>query len=303
MCIIGLEKYYAYLTLIYLLPFEINNSSSFQLINDHKNEDGSSASLLKNALSNENRDQAFTLVIPAYNEESRIIPFLKDIYENLPNDWEVIIVCDGMDRTAEICRSFGVRFNVLEFKNKLGKGGAILEGCSRAKGSVVGYADADGALLSDEIIKVFGQVDEYNPVAIASRWVGGSEIIQRQPIIRVILGRFYHYATFAILGLKQKDTQCGLKAFRRDAFDAVLNGVTLKTLSFDTAILYHCKLMNFKVLEVPVRWRDVGDSKVRPFITAMMMFAALIGLRLVHSSKTKKLRQIFSVLQETLSDI
>ena len=239
-----------------------------------------------------------SLVIPAYNEESRIMPFLQDVSNNLPENWEIIVVCDGTDRTAEIARSFGDRFAVLEYNHRLGKGGAILEGFARAKGDIVGYADADGAIGSSDIIRVFSKVDVQNPVAIASRWVKGSNIIERQAFLRIVLGRVYHYATFAILGLREKDTQCGLKAFHKIVNEEVVKRLKLTNLSIDTAILYHCKLLNFRVGELPVTWRDVRGSKVRPFKTALVMFSCLIALRLVHSTKTNRFREVFSELHE-----
>ena len=244
-----------------------------------------------------------SLVIPAYNEESRIMPFLEDISKNLPEKWEIIVVCDGTDRTAEIALSFGDRFTVLEYGHKLGKGGAILEGFYRAKGDIVGYVDADGALGSSDIIKVFSKVDEQNPVAIASRWVRGSDIIERQTFFRIVLGRVYHYATFAILGLREKDTQCGLKAYRKDVIEKVMKRLTLKNLSIDTAILYHCKLLNFRVAEVPVRWCDVDGSKFRPFKTALVMFATLIGIKMAHSRNAERTRTGISEMYELLQNI
>ena len=243
-----------------------------------------------------------SLVIPAYNEESRIMPFLEDISKNLPEKWEIIVVCDGTDRTAEIALSFGDRFTVLEYGHKLGKGGAILEGFYRAKGDIVGYVDADGALGSSDIIKVFSKVDEQNPVAIASRWVRGSDIIERQTFFIIVLGRVYHYATFAILGLREKDTQCGLKAFLADRTDCIMRRVTLTNLSVDTAILYHCKLLELKVNEVPVSWRDMGGSKVRPFRTALVMFATLIGIKMAHSKNAERNRSVISEMNELLQN-
>lgn len=212
-----------------------------------------------------------SLVIPAYNEENRIRPFLEDISVNIPRDWEIIIVCDGKDKTAEIAKSFGGRFSVLEFKHKLGK--------------------------------VFSHVDDSNPVAIASRWVRGSNMIEKQPFLRLLLGRIYHYATFAILGIRQKDTQCGLKVYHKDTIQEVMKRLKITNLSIDTAILYHCKLLNYNVTEVPVTWRDIVGSKFSPFKTALVMFATLLGLRLTHSSRAKKIKQLLSVLHEMANDI
>ena len=248
-------------------------------------------------------NETFSLIIPAYNEEKRIGPFLERIKSDLPADWEIIVISDGDDKTADIARSFDNRFKVYEYKNKLGKGGAIIEGFKRSNGDIVGYVDADGALNVTEILKVFHSVNTISPVAIGSRWVKGSRITTKQPFIRIILGRFYHYATFALLGLRQKDTQCGLKAYHISVLKEIIERLTLRNLSIDTAMLYHCKLLNYKIIEVPVIWNDVGGSKFHPVKAAVVMFATLLGLRLSHATKSKKIKQKLVDMHEILKGV
>lgn len=245
--------------------------------------------------------ESFSLIIPAYNEEGRIGPFLRQVSGMLPHNWEIIIVCDGSDMTSHIARHTDSRFKVMEFEHRLGKGGAILEGFKASTGDIVGYVDADGAISVNEIKNVFYRVSgEYN-VAVGSRWLKNSKVVVPQPLIRIVLGRFYHYMTFAILGLSTKDTQCGVKAFKMSTLRKVLPGVTLKNLSFDTALLYHCKKQGAKIAEVPIVWRDVGGSNVRPLKTAFIMFSSLVGMRLAHSDKhrifTRLLDSIRSLLE------
>lgn len=246
---------------------------------------------------------SFSLVIPAYNEEKRIRPFLEHIESELPLEWEIIIVADGDDRTADIAKSFGNRFTVYEYGHKLGKGGAILEGFKKANGEVIGYVDADGALKASEILRVFNGVNNDSPVAIGSRWVNGSRILTKQPVLRVILGRLYHYVTFAFLGIKQKDTQCGLKAYRKELIHEIIGKLTLTNLSIDTAIIYHCKLLNQKILEVPVSWQDIGGSKFHPLKSAIVMFGTVVGLRIVHGVKSQRIRKKISELHEIVKTI
>ena len=233
----------------------------------------------------------YSLIVPAYNEEKRIRPFLEHLREIISNDWEVIIVCDGTDNTASIARKFGSIFQVLEFGRRLGKGGAVLEGFRHANGDIIGYVDADGALSVDEIRRIFGMVGPLQPVVIASRWINGSKIEIKQSLTRLVMGRLYHYATFAILGIKQKDIQCGLKAFNRNALFNIMGRLQLSNMSLDTAILYHCKLLGYPISEAPVHWKDVKGSKFTPIKTAMAMFFTLVGLRLAHSTKSMRFRK------------
>ena len=245
---------------------------------------------------------AFSLVIPAYNEEMRIGSFLEHLKAELPVGWEVIVVCDGTDNTANIVRSIDNRFKVMEFEHRLGKGGAIKAGLIAAHGDVLGYVDADGAISFSEVMKVYGAVNEDTQVAVGSRWVRGSRLEKKQPFTRMILGRLYHYFSFALLGLTIKDTQCGLKAFKMSILKDLMNSVTLKNLSFDTALLYHCLKLGAKIIEIPVTWNDVGGSKVHPFKTSIIMFFSLIGLRLAHSKSSKRFNVLFDSIRDLLEN-
>ena len=244
----------------------------------------------------------YSLVIPAYNEEKRIRPFLEHLKSELPEGWEVIVVCDGTDNTANIVRSIDNRFKVIEFEHRLGKGGAIKAGLNVAHGDILGYADADGAISFSEVLKVFGAINEDTQVAVGSRWVRGSRLERKQHLLRVVLGRLYHYMSFALLGLTIKDTQCGVKAFKAEIVRYKINGVTLRNLSFDTALLFHCQKSGAKIAEIPIVWSDVKGSKVSPLKTATIMFLSLLGLKISHSRHSKKLIRLIKSVREVVEN-
>lgn len=245
----------------------------------------------------------YSLVIPAYNEEERIVPFLTAVKKNLTDFAEIIIVCDGNDNTSKIAKKIDSRFIVFTFPHRLGKGGAIMEGFKYASGDVIGYVDADGSVSPNEVRKVFEAVTPLNEVSVGSRWVDGSKISIKQPLIRIVLGRLYHYLSFAILGLRTKDTQCGIKAFKSELLAKLSNKVIITNLSFDTAILYHSKKIGSNIIEVPITWQDVGGSKVKPVRTSIVMFLSLVGLRLAHSSKSENLSTLLSTVSRFVNSL
>lgn len=249
-----------------------------------------------------NKENTYSVVVPAYNEEKRIRPFLEHLKRELPEDWEVIVICDGNDNTANIVKSIDSRFKVMEFEHRLGKGGAIKAGLSVASGNVLGYVDADGAIPVSEVLKVFGSIDEDIHVAVGSRWVRGSKLEKRQPIMRIILGRLYHYMSFALLGLAIKDTQCGVKAFKSEIVKDKLKGVTLKNLSFDTALLYHCQKSGAKIAELPIVWSDVKGSKIRPIKTALVMFVSLVGIKIANSRKLTLSNNLLEAVRDLIEN-
>ena len=236
-----------------------------------------------------------SLIIPAYNEEKRIGPFLEDLKAKIPQNWEVIIVCDGTDKTAEVAKKIDDRFRVLSFSKRLGKGGATRKGFLAATGEVIGYVDADGAIPWESIQKVFDVVIKGEKAAVGSRWMKHSKVLISQAMSRVILGRLYHYFTMLFLGIKIKDTQCGLKVYKREVVGEVLKKITTSNLSFDTAFLYHAQKTGYNVAEIPITWKDMDGSKVSPFKTAFMMFITLIGIRLAHSRFSRKILQLIEI--------
>ena len=241
-----------------------------------------------------------SLIIPAYNEEKRIKPFLEDLKTKIPSNWEVIIVCDGTDKTAEIAKKIDDRFRVLSFSKRLGKGGATKKGFLAATGEIIGYVDADGAIPWESIDKVFEVVLKGEKIAVGSRWMKDSKVLIRQPISRVILGRLYHYFTMLFLGVNTKDTQCGLKVYKREVISEVLKDITISNLSFDTAFLYYTKRAGYKVTEVPIIWKDMDGSKISPFKTSIIMLITLIVIRLAYSRFSNKILKMLEAYNKTL---
>ena len=214
----------------------------------------------------------------------------------IPSNWEVIIVCDGTDKTAEITRKIDDRFRVLSYSKRLGKGGATKKGFLAATGEIIGYVDADGAIPWESIQKVFETVIKGEKVAVGSRWMKDSKVLVRQPITRVILGRLYHYFTILFLRVDIKDAQCGLKVYKREVVNKVLKNITISNMSFDTAFLYHAQKAGYRVAEIPITWKDMDGSKISPVKTSFIMFITLIGIRIAHSRFSKKIENLLNII-------
>ena len=86
-----------------------------------------------------------SIIIPAYNEETRIKRAIENLIEGFPGQ-EIIVVCDGEDNSDDIIKSFSIRYpniRLLCFGNRLGKGGALIQGLKVAEGKEICFADAD----------------------------------------------------------------------------------------------------------------------------------------------------------------
>jgi hypothetical protein len=102
----------------------------------------------------------------------------------------------------------------------------------------------------------------------------------RQPLFRDFGGRVFNLLLRAITGLKFKDTQCGFKAFRREAALPVFKLQSIERFGFDPEVLYIAKKRGLRLLEVPVVWNDSEGSKVSYVSDSIKMTLDLIRIRL-----------------------
>jgi len=206
----------------------------------------------------------FSLVIPAYNEEQRIIPLLDSISGF---NGELIIVCDGVDTTAEIVGRIAAErpelvIRCLRFDHRLGKGGGVIAGLMAARYPLVGYFDADGSTGIDEMKRLFTTLTTVDG-AIGSRWIPGSKLRVRQGILRRVESRAFNLLIRLLFGLTFHDTQCGAKVFKKSAIDAVLPMMISRGFEFDVELLWRLKRAGYIVSEVPIEWQNKGDSRVQ----------------------------------------
>lgn len=247
--------------------------------------------------------KSISVIIPAYNEESRIGKTLEQLTGNMKHLKEIIVVTDGTDNTGSICSSFGNNIKVLQYKKRLGKGGAIMEGFKVAEGDVLTFVDADGAIPWYEVERLSMMVDKRTPCVVGSRWAQNSKVTKYQPRVRVFLGSAYRHLTNLMLNLNVKDIQCGLKCFEKNLAKQLIPRIFLKDWSFDTSLIYNVSLMGRNIVEEGIEWADMPNSKLKIFKVVPMMFAYVIGLKIVHSRfgpgfhfAFQKLSNIFSAV-------
>ncbi|WP_048148551.1 dolichyl-phosphate beta-glucosyltransferase [Methanolacinia paynteri] len=220
-----------------------------------------------------------SIIVPAYNEEKRIPSFL----ENLDGfEGRFIFVCDGTDDTATVIEKFAFenrQYNIkcLTYNHRLGKGGGILEGFRHLETAYCGFLDADGSASIKEMRKLFAAL-ENSDCAIGSRWMPESDIKVGQGIGRKFQSRMFNLAVKILFGLSFKDTQCGAKAFRREAILSVMHQIESRGFEFDVEVLWRLRNSGFRIKEVPIAWEDRESSHVGGFDGAGML-ANLVRLK------------------------
>ncbi|ACL03494.1 glycosyl transferase family 2 [Desulfatibacillum aliphaticivorans] len=236
-----------------------------------------------------------SIVIPAYNEEDRIVRTLEKTVDYLSaQDYssEVVVVSDGSkDNTVAVARGYskegGPEIRVLEYFPNRGKGCAVQYGMLRAKGERVLFMDADYAVPIEEIVKPMAVLDKGFDVAIASRAMTGAVVKETQNLPRAISAKVYKIIQRLVLGISHPDTQCGFKMFTQKAARDLFSRQKLHSVIFDPEILWLARQRGYKVGEFPVVWSHVEDSRIvyDSLAKSLFVFQELFRIRKVHGSE------------------
>lgn len=215
------------------------------------------------------------MVIPAYNEEARLLPTLQRTAEYLSAagfaSTEILVIDDGStDGTADVVRHAaprlekpGLALRVISNPGNRGKGYSVRNGMRSSTADWVLFSDADLSAPIEEFDKLWQAVEQDGfDVAIGSRALDRSLIGERQPLFREVSGRIFNLAVRIVTRLPFADTQCGFKLFSRKAADLVAGKQLVDRFGFDVEQLYLARHFGFHIKEVPVRWNDVEGTKV-----------------------------------------
>lgn len=228
----------------------------------------------------------YSFVIPAYNESGRIRPTLDRILgyiEEQKWDAEIVVVNDGSaDDTADIIRTYArthPQLRLVENPGNRGKGFSVRNGMLHARGDISLFTDADLSSPIAEAQKLFDAIRQGADIAIGSRWLRAELQTERQPLYRQAFGRIFNLLLRLFLGLRFKDTQCGFKAFRREAAQRIFPLQRIERWAFDPEILFLAKRMRLSVVEVPVLWAHSEGTRLHPFRDGLRMFRDILRIR------------------------
>ena len=213
-----------------------------------------------------------SVIIPAYKQQKTIATDIKNVDEVMSKsrfDYEIIVVVDGfVDKTYENAKKVkNPNLKIYGYKENKGKGYAVRYGMARSKGDYIVFIDSGLDIYPSGIYLLLEHMEWYNAdIIVGSKRHPVSKI--NYPPIRKIYSKVYQFLVKILFGLKIRDTQSGLKAYKREVLEKVLPRLVVKKFAFDIEILAVARYLGFdKIYESPV---EINWDKMNTNFTPLL---------------------------------
>lgn len=231
-----------------------------------------------------------SVIIPAFNEETRLKNTVEKISQYLKNkheNCEMIIVDDGStDATFSSASNFpeGFPFETIVLRNETnkGKGFSVRKGILASKGEYVVFSDADMSTPIEEMEKLIDYIREGYDIVIGSRAKDESDVVVPQAWYRRTMGKTFNFLAKLVLLEDFNDTQCGFKIFKGDIAREIASDMKINGFCFDVEMLYLAVKKGYKIKEVGVTWNNSPDTKVKVISSSLNMFFDLFRIKKIH---------------------
>ncbi len=231
-------------------------------------------------------DIFLSIIIPAYNEETRIARSLEKIYlylERQSYPHELIVVDDGStDFTLQVVKDILKRIEygtLLENGVNRGKGYSVRQGVLHSRGEYLLFSDADFSTPIEEVEKLLPHSEQNYDIVIGSRGLNESDIQIHQPWYREHMGKLFNRIIRMLMLTEFSDTQCGFKLFRGEVARELFAQQKIDHFSFDVEVLFLATRHGYKVKEVPIQWFNEPNSRVSAIYDSSKMFKDVLKIR------------------------
>ena len=241
--------------------------------------------LAQSPVGSRNSFPSIDIVVPVFNEEHRLTSHIGKLYsflqQNLPsNSWQIVITENGStDQTRNVAEQLTnqyPRIQVLHSEQR-GRGEALTYAWHKSQAEIIAYMDVDLATDLEAFPRLIALLGEGCDLAIGSRLIPGAAVTRCRK--RELLSRVYNVLIRWLFRAPFTDAQIGFKAMRRLAVAPLLSRVKARGWFFDTELLLRACQNQLRIQEIPVRWIEDPDSRVKLPSTIFHMAWGLIRLK------------------------
>ena len=199
---------------------------------------------------------------------------------------EVIMVDDGSsDGTFQAAqRLVGEKVKLLRHEVNQGKVAALRTGVLQASGDVIIFTDADNTYPARYVPQLVQEIEKGADLVLGARIQARENI----PAFNRLGNNIFSFLATYISCIRIKDSQTGMRAFRREMFDKL--DVKAKGLEFETKMTVRAAKLGYKIVEIPIEYRErVGKSKLNPLKDGARMLTALLSVAYSETSLLSKM--------------
>lgn len=242
--------------------------------------------------------KSLSIILPCYNEGEKLISNILKIKNYISESisdklqFEIIIVNDGSTDDSpvileEFCKN-NCFCKLITYPNNRGKGFAVKKGIETASNDIIVFMDADLSTDLSALLSVYEFINDYN-IVIGSRRHKLSILTKPQGNFRRFLGKSCSLITNFLFSFNISDTQCGFKAFSKEAIIDIIKKQTVHGFAFDVELLYIAYLNKYSIKEIPVTWENDEDSKVNIVSSSLLFLKDLLSIKFKKNFYKKRL--------------
>ena len=226
-----------------------------------------------------------SIIVPAFNEDQRLPPFLKECLDFLGSKkgYELILVNDGStDNTIDVmmkAAETNSNLKIVTYNQNCGKGWAVKKGVEVCNGQKIIFIDADGSIHPDQIPYMIEKLNDYD-VVVGDRSSKDSHV--HQPLLRKLTGGLFNLYVRILFNNNRYDNLCGFKGFRRQVAKDLFYELYDYGWVFDVELFYKIKNKGLRIYSLPLVWEHREASKLKitdPFKMLLRLIKLRIKLR------------------------
>lgn len=231
--------------------------------------------------------KSISIIYPIYNEQKRLSKTIKDIKKfdksNNSIKKEYILVNDGStDNTLSIIKKNfknNKRVKIINYRINRGKGYALKLGVAHSKNLWILTTDSDCSVSNFQLNSWIknNYINNKNFIYFGSRNL--SKSVVKKKLTRIIFGKIFIFLSKFLFQINLSDTQCGFKLYKSIYAKKIFKKILTDGYMHDIEVCIIANKLNLKIIELPVKWTHMPDSKINFFIDSIKIIFNLLKIK------------------------